>query len=92
MHANREETPSITIGLDVGSTTVKAAVIDDSTNEIILTRYVRHHSRLADTTVMLLEELSAELEDTSARFAVCGSGGKADIRCYRSHIYTRSGR
>lgn len=76
MHANREETPSITIGLDVGSTTVKAAVIDDSTNEIILTRYVRHHSRLADTTVMLLEELSAELEDTSARFAVCGSGGK----------------
>ncbi len=62
------------IGLDVGSTTVKAAVLDQN-NEIIYTDYLRHKSKLREATQTLINNITEKLGDVQVKFAVTGSGG-----------------
>ncbi len=62
------------IGLDVGSTTVKLAVLDKA-NELVLSKYVRHKSKLREATQNLINEVSDKLGDVEAKIAVTGSGG-----------------
>ncbi|MGN0655849.1 MAG: acyl-CoA dehydratase activase-related protein [Ruminiclostridium sp.] len=62
------------IGLDVGSTTVKIAVIDDN-GKFVYKNYQRHYSDIKKTLAeVLLGGLSAVSEDT-VTIAVTGSGG-----------------
>ena len=59
------------LGIDIGSTTVKATVLEDE--EIIFSIYRRHGSRQAETLLAVLDELPYCEFDSAA---VCGSGGK----------------
>ena len=65
------------VGIDVGSTTAKIAVMDASTHEVLMRRYVRHHAQQADCLKGLLEELRQQFGDAPMRAALCGSGGAA---------------
>lgn len=67
---------TLRIGLDVGSTTVKAVVIEEESGNVVFTRYLRHHAKLAETTVAILQEIAEHFERQKVRIAVCGSGGK----------------
>jgi predicted CoA-substrate-specific enzyme activase len=65
------------IGLDVGSTTVKAVVIDVSNDEILWSDYQRHDTKQPEKTLELLKEIEAKTEATpeNTRIFVTGSGG-----------------
>ena len=47
------------LGVDVGSTTVKAVALDPADNSVLFTRYQRHNAHQADTVRQLLEEAIA---------------------------------
>lgn len=63
-------------GLDIGSTTVKAAVIN-SQGQSCLSVYRRHLSDVRQTVVGLIRELAAKLGSAPTTLAVTGSGGIA---------------
>ena len=60
------------LGLDVGSTTVKAAVIDGE--KIIYSSYVRHFSKVKETVLSELEKINAAYPDEYS-IAITGSAG-----------------
>lgn len=62
------------IGLDVGSTTVKIAVLDDG-NNIAYQKYRRHYSDIKKTLAEVLNDALDSIDDRTARVAVTGSGG-----------------
>ncbi|MDR0197837.1 MAG: 2-hydroxyacyl-CoA dehydratase [Oscillospiraceae bacterium] len=62
------------IGLDVGSTTVKIAALDEN-NGIIYKKYQRHYSDIRKTLAEVLGDCVNSLEDETVRIAVTGSGG-----------------
>ncbi len=64
------------LGLDIGSTTVKAAVLDCG-GRMIFSFYERHFSDLGATAGRLLDRLADTLGDAPVRAAVTGSGGLA---------------
>ncbi len=63
------------IGLDVGSTTVKIALIDNE--KIIFTKYLRHFSKQRETVKTLVEEVYEKFNSITENItiAVTGSGG-----------------
>ena len=62
------------IGLDIGSTTVKLAVINEK-NELVYSKYQRHFSDIRSTIVDLIKEAYKDLGDISCSISVTGSGG-----------------
>ena len=64
------------LGLDIGSTTVKAVVLDPDSGKVLFTRYRRHHAEQAQAVGRLLREVDAAFPRAAFRAAVCGSGGK----------------
>ncbi|MEB2310713.1 MAG: acyl-CoA dehydratase activase-related protein [Sorangiineae bacterium] len=67
----------LVIGMDVGSTTVKAVVIDAESKEILWSDYQRHHTKQAEKVLELLEAIFAafpERPEASFRMFVTGSG------------------
>lgn len=62
------------VGFDIGSTTVKAAVMDEN-NKLLFSRYQRHFSDIRKTVSDIIGEVCGELEGESALVAVTGSGG-----------------
>ena len=67
-------TTNMHIGIDVGSTTVKLAILNDR-NEILWSVYRRHHADVRATIVEVLEEAAAEYGDLPLTIALTGSGG-----------------
>ncbi|MDR2884813.1 MAG: 2-hydroxyglutaryl-CoA dehydratase, partial [Deferribacteraceae bacterium] len=65
---------SLHVGLDVGSTTVKIVVIDDS-NKMLYQSYQRHFSDVRKTMIGLIEEVCNRFIDQSFTITVAGSGG-----------------
>ena len=62
------------LGIDVGSTTVKAYLTDE--NDVCLfSRYVRHNSDVRNTILTLLEEIHQEYPDIQIHPVITGSGG-----------------
>ncbi|HBY24781.1 MAG TPA: hypothetical protein DEG88_16375, partial [Propionibacteriaceae bacterium] len=61
------------LGLDVGSTTVKAAVLRGS--EAVFTDYRRHNADVRGELKQLVTEIAARFPDTTFKTAVTGSGG-----------------
>ena len=45
----------LAIGMDVGSTTVKAVVLDPATKEILWSDYQRHHTKQPEYVLAMLE-------------------------------------
>ncbi|MBW2684518.1 MAG: CoA activase [Deltaproteobacteria bacterium] len=65
------------VGLDVGSTTVKAVVVDPETKDIIWSDYQRHHTKQAECLLDFLvriEQILTELGCDDVRTFITGSG------------------
>ena len=62
------------LGIDVGSTTVKT-VITDENNNIIYSKYQRHFSKVRETVAEQIEIIKNEYPDAAFRLAVTGSAG-----------------
>lgn len=65
------------VGLDVGSTTVKAVVRSSPTKEILFRDYRRHEGQQAKTVLQILHQAKRELgmADEGIRLFMTGSGG-----------------
>ncbi|MFI5175353.1 MAG: BadF/BadG/BcrA/BcrD ATPase family protein [Terriglobia bacterium] len=66
------------IGMDVGSTTVKAVVIDVENDEILWKDYQRHDTRQPEKTLELLQRIEKEVpipDPKQVRVFITGSGG-----------------
>jgi len=65
------------LGIDVGSTTVKAVVVPpERDGGILFSRYTRHNARQTETVHDLLEEVFDAFPKKGFKAAVCGSGGR----------------
>ena len=65
------------VGLDVGSTTVKAVVVDPETKDIVWSDYQRHHTKQAECVLdfmMRVEQILKELACEDVRTFITGSG------------------
>ncbi len=62
------------IGIDVGSTTVKVAVLDDN-RDVLYSCYRRHHADIRATIVEVVQEAAERYPDTPMTIAITGSGG-----------------
>lgn len=68
---------SLIIGIDVGSTTVKATVVDPTSKEILWSDYQRHHTKQAEKVLELLVAIGNEFPDIkqeNIRVFTTGSG------------------
>jgi predicted CoA-substrate-specific enzyme activase len=66
------------IGMDVGSTTVKAVVVDAATDEIVWSDYQRHDTKQPEKMLEFLQRFESEIPGFSpddARIFITGSGG-----------------
>jgi predicted CoA-substrate-specific enzyme activase len=67
------------VGLDVGSTTVKAVVVDAGTDQILWQDYQRHETKQPEKTLEFLRHMEAEvgIDRHNTRMFLTGSGGGA---------------
>src|SRR5581483_11818963 len=65
------------VGLDVGSTTVKAVVVDAATDQVLWQDYQRHETKQPEKTLEFLKRIEAEIGVNShnTRMFMTGSGG-----------------
>ncbi len=68
---------SLMIGLDVGSTTVKAVVMDPQTDEILWKDYKRHETRQPEMVFQFLQDIleAYPIPKENIRIFITGSGG-----------------
>ena len=69
-----ERTFPLRAGIDVGSTTVKLAIMDENEN-VLWSIYERHHSDVRATIAKVLEAAAPEFGDREMTIAITGSGG-----------------
>lgn len=74
------------IGLDIGSVTVKAAVVDPSSKELLFSCYTRHKANQPQVAHDLLEEIHQAFPNANFKVAVCGSGGKRIGEIIEAHF------
>ena len=67
------QTHSLTLGIDIGSTTAKAVLVEDG--HIIYENYQRHFSQVRQKTLELLSEASELTGDRPFTAAISGSAG-----------------
>lgn len=65
---------ALSLGIDVGSTTAKVALIDDN-NEMIFSKYQRHFSKVRESSIEILRELKKQIGDKRFTVAISGSAG-----------------
>src|SRR3954465_4630145 len=67
----------LVIGMDVGSTTVKAVVVDPTTKEILWRDYQRHQTKQPEMVLEFLERIADDFKDVPLakwRMFLTGSG------------------
>ena len=64
------------VGVDVGSTTTKVAVLDAVTHQVLYSEYRRHHAAQAKSVYEALERLSDLFSEAQIHLALTGSGSK----------------
>lgn len=62
------------LGIDIGSTTVKIAILDSQDN-ILFSDYERHFANIQETLASLIAKASNKLGDLSVSPVITGSGG-----------------
>ncbi len=69
--------PQLLVGIDVGSTTVKAVAVDAATDQIVWSDYQRHETKQPEKTLEFLGRLEADLgiSGDNCRVFITGSGG-----------------
>lgn len=65
---------TFSLGVDVGSTTVKTVILDDEDN-ILTSNYQRHFSKVRETVLSQLKEIQKNYPDTLFRMCITGSAG-----------------
>ncbi len=75
-HAHDQKTQFF-VGLDVGSTTVKAVVVDAATDAVLWQDYQRHETKQPEKTLEFLKRMEAEagINRYNTRIFMTGSGG-----------------
>ena len=63
-----------TLGIDIGSTTVKIAILDDTT-QIVFSDYERHYANIKETLALLFKKAYSQLGEISIHPMITGSGG-----------------
>src|SRR6202522_1534355 len=65
------------VGLDVGSTTVKAVVVDTNTDQVLWQDYQRHETKQPEKTLEFLKRMESEagINPHNSRIFMTGSGG-----------------
>src|SRR2546422_10901486 len=65
------------VGLDVGSTTVKAVVVNAATDRILWQDYQRHETKQPEKTLEFLQRIETEvgINTENSRIFMTGSGG-----------------
>jgi activator of 2-hydroxyglutaryl-CoA dehydratase len=65
------------VGLDVGSTTVKAVVVDAASDQVLWQDYQRHETKQPEKTLEFLKRIEAEIgiNSRNTRMFMTGSGG-----------------
>src|SRR5260370_13303891 len=68
-----------TVGLDVGSTTVKAVVVDAESDAILWQDYQRHETKQPEKVLEFLNRMESEIgiAPNNCRIFVTGSGGRS---------------
>ena len=62
------------LGIDIGSTTVKIAIIDE-THKILFADYARHYANIQETLAQLLKQAQEKLGTLTLQPTITGSGG-----------------
>ena len=63
-----------TLGIDIGSTTVKVAILNEK-QELLFSDYERHFANIQETLASLLEKAEGRLGNLTVYPAITGSGG-----------------
>src|SRR5207237_6527955 len=76
MHSDNHQS-RLMVGLDVGSTTVKAVVVDRDTGQMLWSDYQRHETKQPEKVKEVLGRMEAEagINPTNTRIFMTGSGG-----------------
>ena len=72
--ATTNNTPNYTLGIDIGSTTVKIAILDES-HQILFADYERHFANIQETLASLLSKAIDKLGEMTVHPVITGSGG-----------------
>jgi predicted CoA-substrate-specific enzyme activase len=78
-HVPHDRKTEFLVGLDVGSTTVKAVVVDAASDMVLWQDYQRHETKQPEKTLEFLKRMEAEvgINHRNTRMFVTGSGGGA---------------
>ncbi len=76
-----EEFMSFLVGIDIGSTTLKAVVINESGN-VVFKDYQRHLSKVRERTNELIHNLKSIIGDNLFKIAITGSAGLGVSKTY----------
>src|SRR5579863_4647802 len=76
-HHARDHEIQFLVGLDVGSTTVKAVVVEAATDKVLWQDYQRHETKQPEKTLEFLKRMETEvgLNRHNTRIFLTGSGG-----------------
>jgi predicted CoA-substrate-specific enzyme activase len=78
-HKPHDHRTQFMVGLDVGSTTVKAVVVDAASDQVLWQDYQRHETKQPEKTLEFLRRMEAEvgINRHNTRMFMTGSGGGA---------------
>jgi len=76
-HKPHDHHTKFLVGLDVGSTTVKAIVVDAASDQVLWQDYQRHETKQPEKTLEFLQRMEAEagINRHNTRMFMTGSGG-----------------
>ena len=76
-HKPHDHNTQFLVGLDVGSTTVKAVAVDAATDRVLWQDYQRHETKQPEKTLEFLKRMEAEvgIDRHNTRMFMTGSGG-----------------
>jgi predicted CoA-substrate-specific enzyme activase len=76
-HKPHDHGTQFLVGLDVGSTTVKAVVVDAASDQVLWQDYQRHETKQPEKTLEFLKRIEADtgVNRLNTRIFVTGSGG-----------------
>ena len=78
-HVPHDHKTEFLVGLDIGSTTVKAVVVDAASDKVLWQDYQRHETKQPEKTLEFLKRMEADagINGRNTRMFVTGSGGGA---------------
>jgi predicted CoA-substrate-specific enzyme activase len=76
-HKPHDHVTKFLVGLDIGSTTVKAVIVDAATDKVLWQDYQRHETKQPEKSLEFLKRMEAEvgINRHNTRMFVTGSGG-----------------